>query len=84
MLIIRYHYKASSCFHAQTVLQLLLDRLSFLQEKVDKATRNYSIYPIYARKKRDLLDLVGSVWKFPNGTTTEDDVQDLKKHYKKL
>ena len=76
--------KAPSGFHSQTTLQLLWDRVLFLQAKVDKANRNYASHPIHSRKRRGLLNLVGSAANFFFGTATEDEVQDLRDHYNKL
>ncbi len=76
--------KAPSGFHAQQLLQLLWDRILFLQAKVDRASRDYTIHPIHSRKKRGLLNIVGSASSFLFGTATEDEVQDLRKHHNDL
>lgn len=71
-------------FRALDILALLWNRLVLLKDKVKQATRDFSIHPIHARRKRSLLNLVGSASNFLFGTATEDEVQDVLEHYNKL
>ncbi len=75
---------APSTHYAQNTLELLWDRVVFLQEKVEKAYRDYSLHPVHAKEKRGLLNIVGKTSKFLFGTATDDDVRDLREHYNQL
>ncbi len=76
--------KAPSGICTTNILQLLGDRINFLQERIEQEHKDITIHPIHSRSKRGLLNIVGSASKFLFGTAKEDDVQDLKDHYNRV
>lgn len=76
--------KESLIPRARDIYEHLGDGVILLQGKVEMTTRDFSVHPSHARRKRGLLNLLGSVSNFLFGTATEDEVQDLRQHYNKL
>ncbi len=74
--------KAPSIPNARVTLQLLADRLTFLQAKMNKAIIDYSSHPTQTRSKRSgLLNVFGKASRYLFGTAMDDDVRDLREHF---
>ncbi len=73
--------KAKVNSNALKLLNLLRDRLAFLQGKVDQANTDYSLHPAHSRVRRGLLNIFGKASKYLFGTATEDDIHVLREHY---
>ncbi len=73
--------KTKTDSNAVKLLNLLWDRLVFLQGKVDQANTDYSLHPAHSRVKRSLLNIFGKASKYLFGTITEDDIHDLRNHH---
>ncbi len=73
--------KAPSIPNAPVALQLLADRLTFLQTKVKRTILDYSSQHTHIRPKRGLLNVLGKASQFLFGTAMDEDVQDLKEHF---
>ncbi len=73
--------KAPSIPNARVTLQLLADRLTFLQVKVNKIIIDYSSHSTQTRSKRAILNVFGKASKYLFGTALDEDVRDLREYF---
>ncbi len=73
--------KTPSVPNARVTLQLLADRLTFLQSKLNRTIPDYSSHHTQTRSKRGLLNVLGKASQYLFGTAMDEDVKDLQAHY---